>query len=273
MEKLTSKDIPLESVQKWMQHTLLSRSTILKSDSGEISIDAVVKPSKRLSPQQHLAIYQRSYTARLRACMSKQFSVLEYALGKDLFQAFADEYLKVYPSSNYNLIKLGKHFPKFLEETRPDKDQDIKEDWPDFMIELAQFEFDLNTIFEERANEDYTLATDSTLERELKLVPIFYPFKYRFPIQRYYTDFKNDQKPELPLPLETYCIVKRHNYKLTLNDVNQSQFVFLKFLYEGASIEEAKARIITVTNSSESAFNEIWHIWKKEWLRLGFFTC
>ena len=73
----------LEKIQQWMQGALLD-----PYGNDEQTLEQIVRPSKRLAAHQHLAIYQRSYVARLRECMSKQFPALEYALGKRLFTQF-----------------------------------------------------------------------------------------------------------------------------------------------------------------------------------------
>ena len=112
----------LKEIQQWMQQALLSPYS-----TQNPSTEQVICSSERLSAQQHLAIYQRSYVARLRECMAKQFEALQYALGKELFQQFVDQYLQTYPSKSYTLIHLGKYFADFLEETRPDKNQEEKE--------------------------------------------------------------------------------------------------------------------------------------------------
>lgn len=257
--------LPLASVQKWMQELLLNPY------NDDEKIDEIVKSSKKLDAKHHLAIYQRSYIARLRDCMAKQFTALEYALGEDLFIAFADEYLHHYPSKNYNLITLGEHFPTYLEATRPDKDQTKKEEWPDFMIELARFEYDMNIIFEEKAEENYKVVSKETEDEHLKLIPVFYPFQFKFPIREYYTAFANDLKPDLPIAKPTYCAILRQNYQLSFHDINEGQFYFLSYLKEGFSISQAKEKMISEHSVSEDHFNEIWKVWKEQWINKGFF--
>ncbi|MBV1922759.1 MAG: DNA-binding domain-containing protein [Flavobacteriaceae bacterium] len=261
---------PLGTVQKWMQELLLNPYKTAQ-ETKELSVDTIVKSSKRLNAESHLAIYQRSYIARLRDCMSKQFTALEYALGEDLFIAFADEYLHHYPSKNYNLIALGKNFAEYLEATRPDKDQVIKEEWPDFMIELAQFEYAINIIFEEKAEEDYKLVTSNINDESLQLIPVCYPFQFQFPIRAYYTDFANDLKPELPFAKPTFCVILRHEYQLTFQDINIGQYYFLTYLKEGFSIPQVKDKLIKKHNVSLEQINEFWPIWKEQWIKKGFF--
>ena len=273
------RNIPLTEVQKWMQQLLLDPHSMadeasaptLTNESVDSSLEAVIKSSKRLSARQHLAIYQMSYVARLRDCMAKQFSALEYALGENLFQAFADEYLQQYPSTNYNLITLGEKFASFLEATRPDKNEAVKEDWPDFMIELTRFEYAINIIFEEKGEENYTLASHSTHEEAMQLIPVFYIFNFQFPIRWYYASFVNKQEPELPMPKQSFCVVLRHKYKLFIHDLNFGQFQFLRYLKSGLSIAQAKQQLLTQNGVDPSQLETFWPIWKKQWVEAGFF--
>lgn len=229
----------------------------------------LIKSSSRLSAQAHFAIYQRSYVARLRQCMAKQFSALEYALGKELFSQFADGYLSVYPSTNYNLINLGELFPNYLEQTRPDKNDDEKEDWPDFMIELAKFEYAINVIFEEKLEKEYVLATDETQDASLELIPILYLYEFQFPIQWYYSSFANDLNPDLPLPQQSWSVISRHNYKLAIHNVNQGQFYFLKYFKECRDFHETVHAFVVNFGVDREAFKELWPTWKREWLKIG----
>lgn len=275
-----SPKIPLSSFQQWMQQLLLDPHTqtdvnpqsLLPSEMHEGTLETVIKDSERLSAKEHLAIYQRSYIARLRDCMAKQFSALEYALGKDLFCVFADNYLEHYPSTSYNLIGLGEHFADYLAANRPDKDEPIKEDWPDFMIELARFEYATNVIFDEKADHDFTLATSATNEANLKLIPVFYTFEFQFPIRWYYSEFVNEKNPELPFAQQTYCIVLRDNYRLKLFDLHAEQYYFLKYLKLGNTIAEAKRLLSENEGITGERLEEVWPIWKEKWTALGFFS-
>lgn len=259
-----SKVSKLADIQKTIQQNLIN-------PFGSSFPNGLIKSSKRLSAQDHLAIYQRSYTSRLRECMSKQFSVLEYALGKDLFQAFADEYLRIHPSTNYNLVELGKNFPLYLEKSRPDKDAEVEEDWPTFMIELAKFEYSINVIFDEESDGNYQLADIDTNEEQLNLIPVFYLFDFQFPIQKYYSAFSKELNPELPLPESSYLAITRHEYKLSIHNLNRGQFLFLKYLKKDGNLELAKNSFLLMHGVSREQFEELWPIWKNAWLKSGFF--
>ena len=273
--------IPLSAFQQWMQDMLLdpyqqnssSAQSPANALSGSHGIDSVIKDSKKLAAKEHLAIYQRSYIARLRECMAKQFSTLEYALGKELFRGFADNYLAQHPSVSYTLNNLGENFSAYLEATRPDKDDPVKEDWPDFMIEMARFEYALTNIFDEQSDEQYSMADDATPEEKLRLVPVFYLFDFEFPIHWYYSAFVTGKQPALPVAVKTYCGVIRHhhNFKLALFDLHAEQYFFLLQLKAGYTIAEAKQLLINKFNTDAAKLAAVWPVWKKHWVKAGFF--
>ncbi|MCC9065321.1 DNA-binding domain-containing protein [Flavobacterium piscisymbiosum] len=271
--------IPLKNFQQWMQQLLLdpyqqtgvNPAHLLSDQLNTASIEDLICHSEKLTAHEHLGIYQRSYIARLRNCMSQQFSALEYALGEAIFCAFADDYLASKPSHNYNLAYLGAHFADYLENNRPDAHENIKEDWIDFMIELARFEYAIGVIFEMKAEEDYPLATIDTDENKLKLVPICVLFKFKFPVRKYYSEFKNDKQPSLPSESESYCVVLRHKFKLAIYDLHKEQFEFLSFLKEQTDITEAKELIQAQYEENAPSFDEVWNSWKESWIAAHFF--
>ncbi|MBF4519006.1 putative DNA-binding domain-containing protein [Flavobacterium sp. ANB] len=271
--------IPLKDFQQWMQQLLLdpyqqtgvNPNDLLSNAENAASIEDVICHSEKLMAQEHLAIYQRSYIARLRNCMSQQFSALEYALGEEIFCAFADDYLASNPSNNYNLSFLGAHFAEYLENNRPDANEDIKEDWIDFMIELARFEYAIGVLFEEKAEENYQVAAIDTSEDQLKLIPVFALFKFQFPVRKYYYEFKNGKNPALPFGKESYCVVLRHKFKLSIYDLHEEQYDFLCFLKENKNMIETKEWFNIHYKKNTVQFEQVWSNWKKRWLDSHFF--
>lgn len=230
-----------------------------------------INDSSRLTAEKHLSIYRQSYIARLRECMKNQFGALAFALGDELFQMFADQYLESNPSGSYTLNKLGEKFPDFLQETRPDAQAEEKESWIDFMIELAEFEFSLSEIFDEHADEDFVPANDSTPDEALKLVPVFHPFRHTYPVCRYYLDVVNKNAPELPFEEESFCAVSRFDFRLNVTEINRAQFYFLEKLATGESISNAKSYLIDGLNFDEENFEHVWQAWRKNFISSNFF--
>jgi hypothetical protein len=266
------KKFSLEQMQQWMQSTLVSPGKIIVPASEKVETEELINSSKKLSAQQHLNIYRQSYIARLRECMKNQFSGLAYALGEELFQSFADDYLATHPSESYTLNNLGKRFPDFLQSTRPDAGQEIKEDWPDFMIELARFEFNLSVIFDEDAEEKNSEIPSTTPDAELALLPVFHLFHHSFPICNYYLEFISKKDPQLPFPKESHCAVIRKNYRLGLYELKPAQFIFLSHVKEGKSIEESLDLTAKAFQFDPQKKDELWMEWRKNFVACGFFV-
>ena len=253
------------------QTTAANPQDLLSPAFGTLAVEAVLNHSARLSAQEHLAIYQRSYVARLRSCMAQQFSALEYALGEDFFRAFADDYLAACPSRHYNLAELGRLFPAYLQANRPDAMSEEKEDWIDFVIELAKFEYDLNVVFDRPAEEGYRLAGMDDDESEIELVPTCTLFRFQFPINTFYTQFKKGERPNLPFARTSQCVVLRHDYQLAVYDLQPAPYEFLALLATGMTVPAAKAAFGQRHQVAAAALAQQWPAWKKSWIEANLF--
>ena len=256
-----------------MQQALLDpqAARVASPDSGAAAVGAVINDSARLTAHEHLAIYQRSYVARLRGCMAQQFSALDYALGEELFRAFADEYLAAHPSAHYNLAELGRQFPAHLQANRPDADSLEKEDWIDFIIELAAFEFEVGILFDQAAEEDYQLATVLNDDAEIEPVPTCTLYRFQFPTNAFYTRFKKGEQPELPYAAPSHCVVLRHNYKLAVYDLPADHYEFLTLLAQGMTVAEARSEFSHRHRIDAGTFARLWPVWKRKWIEASMF--
>ncbi len=257
-------------LQQWMQGMILRQGVEPGSKIAGHTIMDVVNASGRLSAMRHLDIYRGSYIARLRECMRNQFHTLAHALEAPLFEAFADDYLATYPSQSYTLNNLGERFPAFLEETRPDAGLALKETWPDFMIELAKFEYAISMIFDEAADGDTIMADEATPDEQLKLAPVLHLFHHSYPVCKYYLDHAQKKEPELPFPEESHCAVVRQHYKLGLFVVNRAQYHFLGLLQSRSSL--AAAMESTGAQFQINMAGTIWEEWRKHFIGSGFFV-
>ena len=259
--------LPVKEIHNWMQAMLIQHVPVSHLDA---TVNDIINPSQRLTAAQHLTIYRQSYIARLRACMQSQFKCLAYALGELLFQDFADQYLDSNPSKSYTLNDLGEKFPSFLEATRPDADSDEKEEWPDFMIELAKFEYALSLVFDVQSTDKNVVTDSNTPDHLLTTSSTLRLFEHQYPISRYYLDFSAGFSPELPFPQQSYCGVSRQDYKLGLFSLGADQFYFLNCIQSGASVSEAKDKLISFYNIENAAFEERWPLWRKNFIASGF---
>jgi hypothetical protein len=198
----------LDVVQRWFQAVVThpagaaagiaspAAQGFVPLDRG--ALERLVRRSSRLTAEQRLAIYANAYYARLLECLADCFPVLERALGAEVFAGFAFDYLQRYPSRSYTLDRLADSFPRFLEETRPDRSSAPAGDpaagspagpgaspappgdpasgspagpnaspapatWPDFLIDLATLELAIAKVFDGPGAEGEPLLAPADL--------------------------------------------------------------------------------------------------------------
>ena len=71
-----------------------------------------------MSAFDRLAVYSNGYFARLLEILERDYSTVKAIVGDDEFRHLVAHYLEKHPSRHYNLIHLGKRFPKFLRTHR-----------------------------------------------------------------------------------------------------------------------------------------------------------
>ncbi len=262
----------LAQLQRFMQEALMQQGSL----PNAAQVGRYISPSGRLSPQQHLAIYQRGYFARLLQCMRGQFTALNHALGPELFDDFAREYLREVPSRSPTLALLGHDFVAFLQRNRPDGDAEEKEIWVDFMVDLADFEWTLYGLFDAAGAEQDGYATLAQVDDpQLRLQPCVRLCHYRFPVSEYYRQVAREENPEFPLMRAEFLALVRTNYQIGIFPLLPAQHHFLCQLQQiqpGQSIDEMlqkTAREFRQEDAQKVA--QAWQAWQRGWLPSGFF--
>ena len=114
---------------------------------------------------------------------------------------------------------MGDQFAQHLQETRPDaqESQAGHVDWPDFLIDLASLERNIEQVFDGPGSEgdsSLELAQLEAIDPErwpemiLHPVPSLRLLVFRFPVNDYYTAFRQDKSPDMPPPTRTVCCLK-----------------------------------------------------------------
>ena len=263
--------LPLAALQAWLQNALVFPRRTLSQETEQI-----VESSPRLSGAQRLAIYQRSYYVRILKCMEEQFPALCHALGKDLFTDFARQYLQARPSQSYTLYDLGRRFPAYLEETRPDRQeaQDKREKWIDFMIDLARFERQLFVMFDAPGQEGKPFADEETPDSRLRLQPCFALGDYRFPVGWYYHEVRKGSDPSFPPRQRSRLALVRKDYVTHTVPLTAPHYTFLTAIESGKKVEEALG---LVAQQSARPLEEVYESWaepggmRRRWIGAGFF--
>ena len=260
----------LDGLQEWMLDALIHPG---KVDGDEV--ERCFTASANLSPAACLGIYQRSYILRLAKCLAEQFPALCHALGDDLFDGFAREYLEVCPSDSYTLYELGRRFPDYLEDARPDRDlpAEQREGWIDFMVDLARYERLHFRLFDAPGNEDGWWPTAATPDERLALQPCFELAVSRYPVAWYYHAIKDDPDAPFP-PLRTsHVAVLRRNYLVSTFPITAAQHLFLYHLRASGDVGTALARLADAT---ANPLDDVVRSWRDEvrasWIDAGFFV-
>ncbi|MGH7139864.1 MAG: HvfC/BufC family peptide modification chaperone, partial [Pirellulales bacterium] len=254
----------LEAVQRWMQAVITHPDGVdagMFSDDarGHIALDpgdceSVIARSRTLSGAERLAIYHSAYFARLVECMRGIYPMLVRAIGEEAFDALSVGYLNACPSRSYTLDRLGDGFPRFLDETRPDRDETGQptEEWPDFLVELARLEWAIGQVFDGPGIEDKpTLTAEQLLaiDRErwpaLRLVPApcLRTLAFRFPVNEYFTVLRelpiDADPPEFPRGNPSWLALSRRDFVVRRHALERPQFELLTALIEGETVGTA----------------------------------
>jgi hypothetical protein len=282
----------LGQIQRWMQAVIMHPAGVAEGiaataarrhiDVGPDETETVVTRSRALTTLERLAIYGYAYSARLLECLREEFPVLKHALGEDLFDAFAVEYLEQYPSRSYTLFQLGANFPRFLAETRPDREEErsTAPSWPDFLIDLATLERTFNEVFDGPGMEgEPPLAPDALrdvsperlLEARLPVVPCFRLLALRYPVHHYFTAVRRRQDADPPGPAETWLAVTRRRYVVRHYELSSPAYHLLHALRAGESLGQAIRQAVEAGGPDLDRLPANLWTWFHDWSAEGFF--
>jgi hypothetical protein len=259
----------LDTVQRWLQDAL-----VFPRRAGREETESLLASSGRLTGADGLAVYQRGYFLRIASCMREQFPALCHALGAALFDDFVADYIRAHPPESHTLYDLGRRFPTFLEENRPDSalPPDNREPWIDFMTDLARFERQVFTMFDAPGHEGRAFADAATPDADLRLQPCFALGAYRFPVAVYYHAVRQKQPAALPPAGESFVALVRTDYLTRTISLHAPQYLLLKAMAEGGRVEDG---IRAVAQHLGMAPEEVERSWRaadrQRWLDWGFF--
>lgn len=228
----------------------------------------------RLDPGAGLAIYQRGYLMRLAACMREQFPALCHALGRALFDDFVADYVRACPPERHTLYDLGRRFPDWLEANRPDGH--AREDWVDFMIDLARFEYDVFTMFDVAGSEGSPSATAETPDDALRLQPAFTLRASRFSVAGFYHAVRRGEAPSLPVPAPypSYVALVRTEYITRTVPLSALQYGLLAALQNHGSFDSALEILSARLKVNPDQIRRLWcgpAGCREQWIAWGLF--
>jgi len=295
-------------VQRWFQAVVTHPDGVeAGADSTEAQrlihlppgqLEKVITRSRALSAAERLAIYANAYHTRLLECLGEVYPMLKRTLGEEAFDGFAFGYLQEFPSRSYTLNELGRHFPRYLQETRPTADNSesesasadsadnqppIAEDWPDFLIDLAQLEWAIYDVFDGVGVEGQPLLQADQLsgippqnwpQVQLQPVPCLQLLATRFPVNDYYTALRkanNDEVVAVPSSRESFAALTRRQFIVRRYNLSRTEFELLEAIKSGQSLGQAVERAASVTDDDMEKLIANLKLWFRNWTAEGFF--
>lgn len=283
----------LDVVQRWFQAVVThpegvrggaaspEAQELIRLNRGEL--EAVVRRSRNLTAAERLSIYANAYYARLLECLGACYPVLKRALGDEVFDSFAFEYLQRYPSRSYTLDRLGENFARFLDETRPERETAGAVDWPDFLVDLATLEWTIAKVFDGPGVEGQPLLTPEALQSfpaerfaEARLAPVvcLRLLSFRYPVNAYYTAARQaEDGEEIPIaePAEERVAILRRDYVVRRYPLTASQHALLERIQAGATLGEAITAAAAASELDDDALAAELRAWFRFWSAEGFF--
>lgn len=210
----------LKNTQVWVQEVITQPNGVQTGASsapflGESkNIEGMILPSKYLSSEQRIGIYQNAYLARLLECFRSEYNGLLNAIGADLFEHLVRTYLQEHPSTSYTLNKLGEHFPKYLKNSLKENLKGEAPDWWQlFIIDMAKYERKYLEVFNGEGHEEKA-SNDIFGVEPLQLSPATRTLTLQFPIADCIGKFRDNETEHFPAQKETHYVFSRQNYRI-----------------------------------------------------------
>jgi hypothetical protein len=282
----------LDQVQRWMQAVIMHPSGVvggINSEGARREIDvsadqaeAVICRSQNQTPIERLQVYANAYYARLLECLRQEFPALAHAVGEDTFNGFGLGYLQAYPSRSYTLANLGRHFPRFLAETRPADTiaPDGSPRWPDFLIDLATLERTYSEVFDgpgiegERvlqAEDLLAIPKDRWPDVRLIPVPCLRLLVLRYPVHEYISAVRAKAEAVVPEPSPTYLVVTRRQFVVRRCAVSPVEYSLLADLVGGATLGTAIESVASHPDADAESLPTMLQTWFQQWASAAFF--
>lgn len=279
----------LSTLQRWMQavitHPLGIAAGIESDEAREVidieseAVEEVVTRSAARTSIERLEVYGNAYFSRLLECLQDQFPALMQALTPEVFDQFALDYLQACPPHSYTLNNLSDRFADFLSETRPERENEDEPDWADFVIDLARMEEAIDTVFDGPGLERETPLTAEAIQAipaerwpDSRLIPspALHLLAFQFPINDYFTAYRQGEEPEMPDPEQTFLALHRREYIVRRFALTAPQHALLTVLVAGGTVNEAIAAAAELADDWEQLAQDL-RTWFFDWCAAGFF--
>ena len=279
--------LDLAQIQGWMQSVIMNPSGVVDGIAASDArahidvlpeeIETVIERSSHQTSIERLQIYSRAYYARLLECLQAEYPVMAKAMGTELFDEFAVEYLQRYPPHSYTLNELGSSFATFLAETRPASAGE-DDSWLDFLVDLAKLEWCFAEVFDGPGAENQRLLGPDQLQAismehwpKARLVPVpcLRILRLDFPVHDYYRTVRDGAEAVPPVREPTWLAISRRNYVVRHLPLTSPAAAILEAILAGATVGEAIQPAPLPDDFDRFAADV--QRWFHEWTAEGFF--
>jgi hypothetical protein len=233
----------LRATQTWMQAVMTHPDRVPAAAEAH----RVVRSTAALPAERRLELYRRGYQVRLLEAMRASYPALRHALGAELFDAFAFEFLAARPSRSYTLTRLGEGFADHLAATRPDAHLPAgeRDRWPDFLVDLARLECAFAEVYDGHGVEGERIvgaadlperADPRWLAATAEAVPCLRLLASSFPVAAYQRAVRRGEEPELPAPRPERVALTRRQWSVTVAELDAAPYDALRALVAGACV-------------------------------------
>lgn len=283
-------DTRLAFIQRWFQSVISHPAGVVAGAGGAAAIDEHLTNSGALDAASRLSVYADAYFARLIECMGEVFPMMKKFLGEETFDAFAFAYLQEIPSKSYTLHHLGRHFPAWLEKSRPRSVADDiapasdGPDWPELMVDLARMEWAVYETFDGpgiegqptlRLEDLQTLTSEAIDEVRLIPAPSLHLVTSRFPVNDFYTALRRAGAGEDTVPPDAcpaWTALHRRNFIVQRYGLSAPAHAMLVSILQGDTLGEAIDAAAALWPDSDESLGTALQSWFHLWAEEEFFT-
>lgn len=201
-----------------------------------------------LSATTRLRIYQHAYRARMLHSFHETYPGLLHALGVELLDAFALDYLLCNPPRHYSLNRLADGFAEYLRATRPGEN----EVWASFIVDLAAFEGallvtseaeGLELAFPSGARTPRRWDGNAVLAMRPHRPPCVQLLRCQFPVSDYVKAVRSGEAPDFPEPRACALALTRVDYRFAVRELAPVQWELLARLRDDTSVSDALTEV------------------------------
>lgn len=203
-----------------------------------------LNPQGKAAGHERMSVYAEGYPVRIHEALKECYEAVFKVTGPETFWKLASAYAQKYPSSDYNLNRAGQQFPEFLEKSG------LASQWP-FLLDLARLDRAVREAFHafDEPPQDLSKLQSLPVEDWEKARFVFQPslriLKSEWPVVEIWNQ-RRDARAVLLDPAERKprsILVSRHDLRVRVETVQDSESLFLELLREGHTLGEVCGRM------------------------------